>query len=350
MHPPRQRPLRANTARLCLIALIAVGSGCVRDEAEGVLHEIELPTGDIEPVVDMTMRPEDMPPGRTELILSSTPYLGEAEIVRAFKPIAAAITRRLGVPVRFELARSYQEMIERSEKREIDIMQLSPLSYVLARDAVSNLRLVGSSLSFGSTSYSSFLVVRAQDEITSLADLRGRRVGFVDERSGSGFLFPYAAFLQHDIDPERDLKIVFTGGHKRSLDLLRDHQIDAAAVSSGTLNNARRGKVIGEGDLRILYKAGRIPYDALCTSPAVPESGARKIAAAFGSLSTRTQDGRAALYLARGLTGWVRSDDSRYDEVRETLKLVRANRWRGWLPDQAAAPRAATRTDDHDAP
>ncbi len=106
--------------------------------------------------------------------------------------------------------------------------------------------------------------------------------------------------------------------------------VRAAAVSSGTLNAARHGEVLGPGNLRILHKTGRIPYDALCVTPAVPESGARKIAAAFGTLDTRTARGHEALRRARGLTGWIAADDAQYDVVRAKLSQVEKVRWRSW--------------------
>jgi phosphonate transport system substrate-binding protein len=203
-------------------------------------------------------------------------------------------------------------------------------------------------LSFGATTYSSFFVARSEARIATLDDLRRRRVAFVDERSGSGFLFPYAALMRHGIDPEKDLEMVFTGSHDRSIDMLIKGKVDAAAVSSGTLNNARRGEVIGVGSLRILHKAGRIPYDALCTIGAIPESGARKIAAAFGRLNTRTPEGREALYRARGLTGWVRVEDRRYDEIRKVLSTVRPRRWRAWRADPVQLPGPSTEGGRHE--
>lgn len=317
-------------------------AGCIRDDAEGSLAFSSDQLREIEPVGDTRLNEADLPKGKRYLTFSSTPYLGEEQIVRAFKPIARHLGERLGIEVRFELAKTYKELIERTAAGELDIIQLSPLSYVLARDQVKDLRLLASSLSFGATHYSSLFVVRSDAHSRTLSDLKQRRLAFVDERSGSGFLFPYAALLRSGIDPERDLEMVFTGGHDRSIDLLIAGKVDAAVVSSGTLNNARRGEVIGIGSLRILQKAGRIPYDALCTRGAIPESGARKIAAAFGRLNTRTAEGREALFRARGLTGWVSADDSIYDEIRQILAVVRPRRWGGWSLDRAQPAAAVT--------
>ena len=336
---------------LALLAPLAL-TACRADISSGQFplapNEIEtaLPT---EP--PPKLRSDDLPAGKTELILAATPYLGDVGTIEAFEPVAAAIGKLLGVPVRFRTAKTYAELIDRTAKGEYDIIQLSPLSYVLARARVPGLRLVASSLSFGTASYSSFLVVRGDSEIHSLEDLlpkvRGTRsrprLALVDERSGSGFLLPYAAFLDHGLDPERDLDVRLLGSHEDAVEAVKRGEADIAGVSSGTLNSVRRGEVIGPGNLRILFKAGRLPYDALCVAPGLSEDVARRVASAFARLDTREASGREALRLARGLTGWIATDDERYDVLRTTLERVRARKWSLWA-DEVAPSGDATAT------
>ncbi|MCO4762386.1 MAG: phosphate/phosphite/phosphonate ABC transporter substrate-binding protein [Myxococcales bacterium] len=300
------------------------------------------------------LQPNEMPRGRKDLRFGVTPYLGVEATHKAFTPIVKWVSERLGVPVRFVMAGSYDALVEKLARGEVDIVQLSPLSYIVAHDRVTGLRLVASSLSFGSDSYSSLLVVRTGSRLRHLQDVvpaavrkqrkerkargDGRavgvpkkkkvRFGFVHERSASGFLLPYAALLSHGIDPRQDMTMVRMGSHEAAIEGLIKGKVDIAAVSSGTLNNVRRGAIIGVGNLRILHKAGRIPYDALCTSPQVPTAAAKKIAAAFGALSTRTGAGRDVLANAWGVTGWASGSDERYDFMRKIYSRVRAEEWR----------------------
>ncbi len=338
----------ARVALLCSVLL----SACEPAPQSGTFPTLKahpLPAAE-----EPALRPDDMPRGRKRLTFGVTPYLGVQRTREAFEPIAKWIGTRLGVPVEFVIADGYDELVEQAVKGKLDIVQFSPLSYIVAKERVSGLRLVASSLSFGSADYSSLLVVRSGSKLRALGDVvpqeiraerqrrkrrgddrpvhvpdrRRVRFGYVHERSASGYLLPYEALLAHGVDPQRDIDMVRMGSHEAAVEALIKGQVDLAAVSSGTLNNVRRGVIIGVGNLRILYKAGRIPYDALCTAPHVPESGARKIAAAFGALSTRDAVGRGVLASARGVTGWAATTEERYAFLRKHYLRVRAEEWR----------------------
>jgi len=320
-------------ALLATLSAAAVSAGCGSGGASGEMPEYATEVREIPRVRSMKLLADDLPEGRKELTFAVTPFLSDDAMRKAFVPISAYISERLGVPVRFRLARGYKDLIEIVERSEVDIVQLSPLSYVIAKRQIPGLRLLGSSLSFASATYASFIIARSDMGPNWLRRMRRRprlRFAFVDTRSASGFLFPYAALTRMGVDPERDLEVIFSGSHDASIELLLAGKVEAAAVSSGTLNLQARGEVIGSGNLRILHKAGNIPYDALCTVPAIPESGARKIAAAFGSLNTRNHRGREVLKQARGQTGWVAADEGRYAQVRAVSEKVQTVRWRKW--------------------
>ena len=329
---------------LVLTALLIASAqpGCVQDNDSGEMPRLAQAPRRIEGPANIKLTADELPEGRKELTFAVTPYLPEDAMRAAFEPIAAHIGRKLGIRIRFRLARSYKDLIELASTGQVDIVQISPMSYVIAKRELPGLRLLGSSLSFGTDHYSSLIIGRAsigQDWMSNLLTKKEKyKFIFVDPRSGSGFLFPYAELLRMGVRPERDLNIVFSGSHDRSIEMIKkspqEHEY-VAAVSSGTLNAARTADVIGSGNLRILHKAARIPYDALCTTPGVSEEASIKIATAFGALNTMTATGRAALRQARGLTGWVKADDAQYNEVREKLKAVEPQAWHSrWQHDE----------------
>jgi ABC-type phosphate/phosphonate transport system substrate-binding protein len=83
----------------------------------------------------------------------------------------------------------------------------------------------------GEPVYFSELVVRDGVAASSLRDLEGRRVGYNDRASFSG----YHVLLDHLRAPRVDVDLVRTGGHQQSLRLLASGDIDAAAIDSNTL-------------------------------------------------------------------------------------------------------------------
>ncbi len=341
--PDCRRPSRTSVAAATAVALCLLA--CEPDVASGTWPGLVETAAELATLPSTQIDPSELPGGRTRLRFGATPYLGSAATRRAFAPLTAYLAEHLGVPVDLVVEPSYGDLIDAVVAGRVDIVQISPLSYVLARQRLPDLRLLASSLSFGATTYSSFIVVRNDDPAQSIDDLRGRRFAFVDSRSGSGYLLPYDAFLDRGIDPEVDFSSVrLSGSHAGALADLLEGWVDATAITDGTLNNARRGEVVGADDVRVLFVAGRLPYDALCASPALSDSVAKRVAAAFGALNTRTQVGRRVLANAAGLTGWMRGDDRRYDPIGRIAARVRAHRAGHGLSADFDLPVGATAT------
>jgi phosphonate transport system substrate-binding protein len=97
----------------------------------------------------------------------------------------------------------------------------------------------------------SLLVARADRGLATLADLRGRRVGFGDADSPQAHIVPVHALRAEGIDPDRDWIVTRldrdlgthgdTGGAELAqLARVRARELDACVVSSVTLDAVRR--------------------------------------------------------------------------------------------------------------
>lgn len=324
-----RRVTRLRPRIMVLVLLFAMG--CSERPQHGTLKGGPTVPPPLEPNADNTLTAADLPPNTEHLRLGVTPYLGQALMDASWKPIAAYFSDQLGIPVQLVSATSYKDLIQLVVKGEVDIASLSPLSYVLARQETEKLTMVAHELANGATSFSSYIMVKTDDQTTSIYDLVGRRIAFVDPRSTSGFLFAYAALLDHGIDPETQFKeVVFSGSHMESIKLLSSGRVDAAAIGSGMLSSVNRdpnkAPTLDTASIRILIKAGRIPFDPLCVKANIPATGVDKIKNVVLSLNTRTSLGRQILSTSPEISGWVAAKDSQYDNVRHVLKRVTAHR------------------------
>jgi phosphonate transport system substrate-binding protein len=316
----RLGPLAVATSLACvLLTACEPASGRIEGIANRGAPIVEQP----DPAT-MRIAPADLPDGVTGLMLGVTPHLTDA--VARLRPTAALLSKRVGVPVALHQSRGYGGLIEDLLAGRVDVALVSPFSYVLARERAPALRLLASATLHGATSYSAFVMVRAGDPARSLEQLRGRRLAFVDQRSGSGYLFPYAALLDHGIDPESAFaEVVYAGSHDAAIRLLQDREVDAACIASGTLEHSigdddRPGE---PGELRILFKAGRIPFDVVAARPGLPAVVAERLGRAFHTIHTASPEGRRVLGTTDGMTGWIPGDDRRYDGIRSVLRRVR---------------------------
>ena len=306
----------------CLAPLVLLA--CYEAPEQGVLVSGPL-AGPTKPAeLSLRITRADLPKAQTRISFGVAPFVGRARARQSFEPFAAHLSKVLGVQVDLVVGRSYQDLIDKVVADKLDVVILPPASYVLAKRRSPNLQLLASQIAYGATSYSSYILVRADDPARKLSDLAGRRIAFVDRHSTSGYLFPYAAFLNVGLDPNADFsEILYPGEHIQTIRHLLAGDVDAAATASGMLNVSRAtSPSLDTGGTRILFNAGRIPYDALCASGRLPSSGAKKIAWAFIGLSTRTAIGRRLFAQTNAMSGWIPAVDSLYDGVRDVLTRV----------------------------
>ena len=278
---------------------------------------------------DYSLSRADMPIGqrRLQLGISSAASMGEA---RMYDAIAAYLTESLGVETTFVPFDSYEQIIESVLRGEVDLAQLPPLSYVLAKRREPGLQPLARQLAYGTTTYSSYVIVSDQNPARTLAELEGQRLVFVDERSTSGFLFPYAALLDAGIDPVTDFESVpLAGDHFKAVEAVAAGRADLTATYSRVLGEAGRRAVADGGTppaVRILKKVGRIPHDCMVLRAGFPASGRAKIRDAILALNVQSDEGKRILAGGMHLTGWLPADDAIYDEVRRVLERVEAHR------------------------
>jgi phosphonate transport system substrate-binding protein len=247
-----------------------------------------------------------------------------------YGPLAAWLQETTGVPVSLVVATSYADLIDRLMGHSVDLAILPPATFALARRRSADIRLLASQIAGGATSYSSYLVVSRNAPINALSELRGRRVALVDAHSASGFVLPWAAFLEHGLDPTRDFASVhFAGSHSKAIADVLEGRADVAATYSGMLDYTRRtGRTAAEvADLRIIHKAGRVPYDALCAAPGLSQALDARLAGAFLSLDTRSARGRRVYGQTNNhVSGWAPASEVHYDTIRRTMDRVAAHR------------------------
>ena len=122
----------------------------------------------------------------------------------------------------------------------------------------------------------------------------------------------------------------FYGSHPKVIEAVALGYADAGATGSGmrqaALHDPTINEKLGAVQFRLLFKAGRMPYDAVCAQGYLSPSARKKIGAAFISLNTHTEKGRQILGSAIDISGWMPISEYEYDHTRQILGKVRAHR------------------------
>ena len=189
----------------------------------------------------------------------------------------AALSDRLGIHVEIKHLSGYGPSIEALSADQIDAGifgagAVGGLYDLLGEDA---LPIVSYRTYNGDIGYYSALIVRADSPFERLEDLQGKRIGYTDFNSTSGYIFPRAALADQGVDADSffgDAGI--TGGMIQGLIALATDQYDAIfsfssydneeeALATGYFRILNDRGIINAEDFRMIWFAGPIPQSSL---------------------------------------------------------------------------------------
>lgn len=257
------------------------------------------------------------------IVFASTPHLGAGLLTDEFQPFVGYLTEQLGRPTELRIVESYEKMIRLIESGEVHLGVLSPLSYVRAKKLQPGLRLLASQVANGATTYSAYMVARTDSGILDVQGLKGKRFGFVDKLSTSGYLYPMAELKGLGIEPETFFsEVVYAGDHEKLIQWVLEGKVAAGATSSSAFNIIKNKAGVGQS-LTIIGKSGRIPYDAVVANARLAPELVTKAQKAILRLNTQDAAGREVLSGPTNINGFVPAQDNLYTDVRRALTLLR---------------------------
>ena len=217
------------------------------------------------------------------------PSLGEVkEYVRA-ELLAMTLTQRLGCPVTVETTSTYEELIERAERGEAEVIwATAELCDRLAPNARAILRAVRG----GSAEYHAAFICRADDPVT-LESLQGTEAAWLTPWSAAGYLLPRAHLLESGIDPDAifgDQR--FWQTYRRALGAVLDGEADVAAIYCARPDErtvrASLAQHVGAREVELVPFAytGTTRADGVVLTQTLPESQVAKVIAALQALGS----------------------------------------------------------------
>jgi phosphonate transport system substrate-binding protein len=283
--------------------------------------------------------PGEAAPAPETLVFSGIPTASSITTQQTFQPIIDMLRRETGVEIRVQEPTTYDALIDGMRDGSIDIGAFGPQSYVVARERGARITPVSAQIKEKGArpSYRGFGVTYADSSITSLADLRGRKVCYPDRVSTSGFLYPSAALREIGLDPVRDTVAVYTGGHEATVLAVANKQCEAGFAFDEMVDRhlVERGQ-IQPGQLVKIWTSELIPGAPLAVSDGLPEPLRQRIVSALETKAT--SDYLRAKGFCQGecpvgdatAWGYAKVNDSLYEPVRAVCRKVG---WDSCMPD-----------------
>jgi len=246
------------------------------------------------------------------------PYDTGAKFTAAYNTLAAAVSKNLGCPVKLIIADSYTAEVEAMRAKKLDLGEFGPLGYVFAHK-LANAEPIAA---FGDASkkpvtYTAGLWVPKSSPITSVSQLKGKKVALADPASTSGSLYPKYALTQAGLSVGQ-VHVQYAGSHPASLLALTHHKVDAGEVNSQQQATATSAGQFQASDYREIWKSTPIENDPITVRGDLPAAFKQAVTQAFLQLPPDTLKGVDA-ELGVDAGPMVAASDTLYSGIRDVV-------------------------------
>ncbi len=215
------------------------------------------------------------------LVFAYTPVEDPALYAQQFRPLLEHLTQCTGRRTVYFQVTSNAAQVEamRSGRLHIAGFSTGPTAFAVNLAGAVPFAIKGNAEQF--EAYRVVVLVRANSDIRSIADLKGRRVAHTSATSNSGNLAPRAFFPGLGVTPDTDYRVVYSGGHDRSVMGVNAGDFDAAPVASDVYNRmVARGQVRAE-NFRIIWQSDPFPTSSFALAHDLRPELAQRIRQCF---------------------------------------------------------------------
>jgi phosphonate transport system substrate-binding protein len=255
---------------------------------------------------------------KNPIVMSFVPSGDTEEIIASGDQLAQMISERTGLTVIGEVGTDFAATREAMGAGKAHIGWLNTFNYVLAHEKYGiDVALV--TVRFGLTTYRGQIIVRADSGITSLQDLKGKVMCWVDPNSTSGYIIPRIMLKANGVDPDTDFaQTIEAGSHNNVVTQVYNGDCDAGATYDDARSSVEEDLPDVKEKVVILDYTTDIPNDSVSFIKDFPADQREQIVNALLDIAS-TEDGLAALENLYSIAGLERADDSFYDPFRADL-------------------------------
>ena len=243
------------------------------------------------------------------------------KLIDSVEPLTDLLSKELGIKVEGFTATNYVGVVEGLGSGQVDFGFIPPFAYVLANKENDADVILKSLNKDGEASYKSQFLVRSDSDIQSFADIKGKRVAFVDPSSTSGYIFPAAHLKMEGIDLEKDIDYMYSGGHDKSLQLLLNGDVDLISTFSTIIDRYKEEFPDAGEKTRVLGYTADIPNISVTVNGKMDKELKENIKNALLKI-VESDEGSEMLKVLFNMYGFVEATDADYDIIRKTAETL----------------------------
>jgi len=251
-----------------------------------------------------------------KLRVALLPDENASTIIQNAEPLKKYLEEKLKKDIEIVVTTDYSSMIEAMRFGRIEVAYFGPLSYVLAKSKAPGIEAFAVGVSKGSPTYKGVIIARTDGPVKTIADIKGKTVGFGDNASTSSHLIPRAYLARNGLIGEKDYKFAHLGTHDAVFRAVQAGQVDAGGLSQEIYKRLIEKNSIEANKVTVLAESDPIPnYPMVMQSDLAPDL---KLAIKNAFLELKDKE----ILKTFRADGFVETTDKTYDILRETAKIL----------------------------
>lgn len=269
-----------------------------------------------------------------ELTIQFVPSQNANTLEAKAKPLEKLLSDELDIPVKVSVSTNYNTIVEAMKSKKVDVGFLPPTAYTLAHEQKAadvllqaqrfGVKEDGSNTDELVDSYKAQFIVKKDSDIKSLKDMKDKKIALQDVSSTAGYTYPVAELLDEGIDPKKDMQITNVKGHDQAIIALLNDDVDVAVTFQDARNIVKNDQPDVFKDTEIVKLTEDIPNDTISVRSDMDEEWRKKLQKAFKDIA-KTDEGHKIVSEVYSHEGYVESEDSKFDIVREYGEKVNEN-------------------------
>ena len=255
------------------------------------------------------------------LIMGLVPISNSEKLLEDTAPLHKMLSEKIGREVKGYIATNYIGVVEALGTGAIDFALIPPFAYILANKKNNSEALLTSVSKDGEPGYRSVILTRTDSSIDNIDELKGKKIAFVDPSSTSGYIIPAVILKDNGIDPEKDVKAQFAGGHDKALQLLLNGDVDGIGTYESLTDKYAKEFPGLKEKVKVIKRSDLIPGITLTVSPKVDKETKEKIEKAFLEISNE-KEGQELMTKLFGIKKFQKADIESYKTIEAKLEKM----------------------------
>jgi phosphonate transport system substrate-binding protein len=258
----------------------------------------------------------------SEITIGTLPLHSTVELQAIYGPLLDYLARETGEKVRLVVPKDFDAFKRAVKAGQMDAGFANPLIYVQLKKKVDIEPLALSSEVKSGTRFRGILIARKDSAITRPQDLRGKKIGFIDQDSAAGYVFQMLLLSRAGLDVNKDINVLpFMKNHQNVIMAVLNKTADAGGIREEEFEKMK--DKVDVSQLRIIGYTDYFPNWPFFATPKLKKGMAEILRSALLKLRPNDPQNEKMLGQAQ-LTGFIAVSDKDYDNLRSAAKTAGA--------------------------